>query len=40
MRTSDWLWNDSTGDSETNYKDVSFVLIDGQVYMRSSHLPD
>lgn len=40
MRTSDWLIGDMSGNNETNYEDVSFVLIDGQVYMRSSHLPD
>ena len=42
MRDSDWLWNDSSGSSEgqSTYDNVTFVVIDGQLHMRSSHLPD
>ena len=42
MRTSDWYWDESKGatDVKNTYTDVTFVVIDGQVHMRSSHLPD
>lgn len=42
MRESDQYWEDSTGCTEvkSTYKDVSMVNIDGQIYIRSSHLPN
>ena len=42
MRSSDQYWEESKGDTSVKniYKQVTFVRIDGKVYLRSGHLED
>ena len=42
MRASDQYWEESKGDTSVKsiYKQVTFVRIDGKVYLRSGHLED
>jgi hypothetical protein len=42
MTGDDWEWEKSHGTAEVKgvYKEVTFVLIDGKMHIRSSHLPN
>ena len=42
MRDSDQYWEESTGNNsvKSTYNQLTWVRIDGKIYMRSSHLED